>query len=69
VHYKTVLNWIRQWETTKDLSPKPISPKPADKLDYSRLREQVLVHPDWSQYEHAQIFGVSQSAKLYLKWE
>ena len=64
VHYKTVLNlnWVRQWETTKELSPKPRNPKPAYKLDYSQLREQVLAHPDWYQYEHAQIFGVSQSA-------
>jgi transposase len=62
VHYKTVLNWVKQWETTKELSPKPRSPKPTYKLDHLRLRESVLMHPDRYQYEHAQIFGVSQSA-------
>jgi transposase len=62
VPYKTVLNWVKQWEMTKELSPKPRSPKPTYKLDYLRLRESVLMHPDWYQYEQAQIFGVSQSA-------
>ncbi|OQY51825.1 MAG: hypothetical protein DRR08_05200 [Candidatus Parabeggiatoa sp. nov. 2] len=28
----------------------------------SKLRQQVLEHPDWFQYEHAQTFGVTQSA-------
>lgn len=62
VHYKTVLNWVKQWKKTKELSPKARRTKPASKLDYRRLREQVLAHPDWYQYEHAQTFDVSQSA-------
>ena len=44
------------------LSPKPISRKPATKLNLSQLKQQVLEHPDWYQYEHAQAFGVIQSA-------
>ena len=46
----------------KQESPKPICGKQPYKIDLSELYQQVLEHPDRFQYEHAQTFGVSQSA-------
>jgi len=62
VHYNTVKIWVKTWKEKGNLSPKPIPPKQPYKLDWCALRQQVLENPDRFQYEHAESFGVSQSA-------
>ena len=62
VHYNTVKKWVAIFNETGNLSKQPIPPKKPTKLDYSLLAAHVKEHPDWYQYKHAQIFGVTQAA-------
>jgi len=62
VHYNTVKDWVKRFKENGELSPKPIPGKPQVKIDLSNLEQQVLEHPDRFQCEHAQTFGVTQSA-------
>ena len=62
IHYNTVKEWVKIFKETGELSPKPICGKQPVKINPAELRKQVLEHPDWFQDEHAQTFGVTQSA-------
>ena len=70
VQYNTVKDWVKIFKETGKMSPKPICGKQSYKIDLSELYQQVLEHPDRFQYEHAQTFGVTQSAisKALNKW-
>lgn len=63
VHYNTVKDWVKKFKENGELSPKPIPGKQQVRIDLSSLEQEVLEHPDRFQYEHAQTFGVTQSAK------
>jgi len=62
VHYNTVKQWIKIFKENGELSPKPIPGKQPTKVNLSSLEKQVLEYPHWFQHEHAQTFGVTQSA-------
>jgi transposase len=59
VHVNTVKAWVKQFRTTGDLRPKPVTP-PAIGW-WEELRQEVQTHPDRFQSEHAEQFGVVQS--------
>jgi hypothetical protein len=59
-----VKSGVKIWKEKGDLSPKPIPPKAPYKIDWGTLRQQVLENPERFQHEHAQSFGVSQSANV-----
>ena len=65
VHYNTVKDWVKKFKETGELSPKPFPGKQQVKIDLLILKQEVLEHPDRFQYEHAQTFGVGQSAISY----
>jgi len=62
VHYNTVKDWVKRFKENDELSPKPIPGKQPVKIDLSTLEQEILEHPDRFQHEHAQTFGVTQSA-------
>ena len=62
IHYNTMKEWIKIFKETGEVSPKPICGKQPTKVNLSELYKEVLEHPDRFQYEHAQTFGVGQSA-------
>jgi len=57
-----VEDWVKIFQETGELSPKPIPGKQPTKVNLESLEKPVLEHPDWFQHEHAERFGVTQSA-------
>ena len=62
IHYSTVKEWVKIFKETGRLCPKPMRGKQPTKIDLSQLRKQVEENPSRFQDEHAQTFGVTQSA-------
>ena len=62
IQYNTMKEWVKIFKETGKFTPKPICGKQPTKINLSELHQQVLEHPDRFQYEHAQTFGVTQSA-------
>lgn len=62
IQYNTMKEWVKIFKETGEFSPKAICGKQPTKVNLSELSQQVLEYPDRFQYEHAQTFGVTQSA-------
>ncbi len=60
--YSTTQEWVKIFKETGEFSPKTICGKQPTQVNLSELYQQVLKYPERFQYEHAQTFGVTQSA-------